>query len=383
MRYSCLLLSCLVAFGLAGCSDENPASFSREGEEMTATKLTVSMYPAGSARLKVMTRNLYLGTSIGPILSAAPEEIPLAMAQGWAEVLAVDFAERAQALAEEIAWVEPHLIGLQEVALYRMQSPGDFLQGNPEPATQVVIDYLEILQAALSERGLDYRVVSATTGMDIEMPVATNMPLDDLRFTDREVILARADVRVENPQGGHFAATVPVPVAGIQVNIVRGWAAVDVRVAGQSLRFISTHLETAGFAPIQVMQGTELIEMTDATDVPVVLVGDFNSAADGSRTPTYGNLVDGGFVDVWDQANPGDLGYTCCHADDLRNAEVDFNRRIDLIFVRPVSDRAAIRRVVAEVVGDEPENLTASGMWPSDHAGAWAAFRLHPVPQGR
>ena len=268
-------------------------------------------------------------------------------------------------------------------ALYRIQSPGDFLQGNPEPASQVVVDYLEVLLAALTERGLDYRVVSTITGMDIELPAATRMPLDDLRFTDREVILARADVRVSNPQGGHFAAVVPVQVAGIQVNIVRGWAAIDARVAGQSLRFISTHLETAGFAPIQVMQGTELIEMTDATDVPVVLVGDFNSAADGSRTPTYGNLVDGGFVDVWDQANPGDLGYTCCHADDLRNAEVDFNRRIDLIFVRPVSDRAAIRRVVAEVVGDEPENLTASGMWPSDHAGAWAAFRLHPVPQGR
>ena len=268
-------------------------------------------------------------------------------------------------------------------ALYRIQSPGDFLQGNPEPASQVVVDYLEVLLAALTERGLDYRVVSTITGMDIELPAATRMPLDDLRFTDREVILARADVRVSNPQGGHFAAVVPVQVAGIQVNIVRGWAAIDARVAGQSLRFISTHLETAGFAPIQVMQGTELIEMTDATDVPVVLVGDFNSAADGSRTPTYGNLVDGGFVDVWDQANPGDLGYTCCHADDLRNAEVDFNRRIDHIFVRPVSGRPAVRRAVAEVVGDEPENRTESGMWPSDHAGMWAAFRLHPVPRNR
>ena len=52
--------------------------------------------------VKVMTRNLYLGTSINPILAAPPEQIPIVMAQGWAQVLSIDFNERAAALADDL-----------------------------------------------------------------------------------------------------------------------------------------------------------------------------------------------------------------------------------------------------------------------------------------
>jgi len=383
MRRFSLWLSILTIAILTGCADDNPISFSPEDQEGATAKLTLSSYPAGSARLRVMTRNLYLGTSINPILAAPPEQIPLVMAQGWAEVLSIDFNERAAALADEIVQFSPHLIGLQEAAIFRLQSPGDYLQGNPQPAEEVVFDYLEILLNALEERGLDYRPVAVTTCIDIELPAATSPALDDLRFTDREVILARADVRVTHSQSGLFAAGVPVNVGGMDVLIQRGWASVDARVAGQSFRFLSTHLETSTFSPIQIAQGAELVAMARDLSMPLVMVGDFNSAADRSRTPTYGNLVDAGFVDVWEQANSGAPGYTCCHDDDLRNEEVDFNRRIDLIFVYPTSARNPVRKVDAEVIGEEEGDQTSSGMWPSDHAGVRAAFRLQPVPRSR
>ena len=106
-------------------------------------------------------------------------------------------------------------------------------------------------------------------------------------------------------------------------------------------------------------------------------MGDFNSAADRSVTATYGNLVGAGFADVWDRANPADPGYTCCHAEDLLNSEPDLDRRIDLIFIRPVGTGNPVRRTVnAAVVGEEHADRTASGLWPAEHASVWAAFRL-------
>lgn len=371
----------LTVFGLLGCSDENPASSPAGVDDEAAAKVVPSAYPAGDAQVRMMTRNLFLGTDINPILAGAPTEIPVLMAQGWATVLANDFPARAQALADEIAQAQPHLVGLQEVALFRIQSPGDVLQGNPVPAQTVALDYLEILLAELDLRGMSYRPVAITTGIDIELPMATHLPLDDLRYTDREVILARADVRVSNPQGQNYTTSITVPVAGAQVKIVRGWASVDTRITGQTLRFVSTHLEMQKFAPIQVAQAAELAAMVAGQPLPVVVVGDFNSAADGSQTTTYGNLAAAGLVDVWGVANPDELGYTCCHPDDLHDPASLFNRRIDLIWVKPVETQSKIRKAAAGVVGEELADRTPSGLWPADHAGVWASFRLHPVPQ--
>ena len=56
-------------------------------------------------------------------------------------------------LADEVLLHQPHLIGLQEVALVRRQSPGDVFLGNPEPATEIDMDFLQMYLDALAERG--------------------------------------------------------------------------------------------------------------------------------------------------------------------------------------------------------------------------------------
>lgn len=74
------------------------------------------------AALKVMTRNLYLGAELGPVLAVTSfEELVQEVGVVWAKVQSTDFVERAEALADEIAEFDPHVVGLQEVELWRSQ----------------------------------------------------------------------------------------------------------------------------------------------------------------------------------------------------------------------------------------------------------------------
>jgi hypothetical protein len=73
--------------------------------------------------------------------------------------------------------------------------------------------------------------------------------LSDIRLTEREVILARTDrktseLKLSNPRSGHFAANFEFPISGEEnFVLLRGWASVDVKVRGKSLRFVTTHPE--------------------------------------------------------------------------------------------------------------------------------------------
>jgi hypothetical protein len=107
------------------------------------------------------------------------------------------------------------LVGLQEAVLVRTQSPPD---GPATPATTVVLDYVQILLNALAARGLHYEVVVQSINFDAELPSALGF---DVRHTDREVILARADLKtsdlkLSNAQAGNFVTncTIPSPITG-------------------------------------------------------------------------------------------------------------------------------------------------------------------------
>ena len=156
---------------------------------------------------------------------------------------------------------------------------------------------------------------------------------------------------------------------------LRGWNAVDIQVGGHSFRFFNTHLEVQGAAPIQALQAAELLAAMNASTLPVVLVGDINSAADGSQTPTYNTLLAAGFRDVWNR--PGDPGYTCCHAKDLGNTSPSLDQRIDVVMTRGFGAAGApTLQASARIVGDQVGDRVRAGIWPSDHAGVVAQMQL-------
>jgi hypothetical protein len=334
----------------------------------------------GPGSVTVMTRNIYVGADVDVVLSAEKaEDIPILVAQTFQQLLETNFPERAVALVKEIAMTQPHLIGLQEVALIRMQSPGDAIIGGTTPAEDVILDYLDIMMQIIELAGLDYKVVGKIQNADVELPMIVSVdPLqfNDVRLTDFDVILARGDVEISDVRSGNFAVNLVIPDYGIEV--LRGWVSAEAKVNRKTYRFVNTHLEAFG-SPIRLAQALELLETLEGEPWPIIMVGDFNSQApDGI---TYNAVLDAGYLDVWTKNRvPGNPdGFTFGHDPDLRNEVANFWERIDFIFVKnnnPYLPKHVLDPVLAMVVGDEPEDRTPSGLWPSDHGGVVARLRI-------
>lgn len=343
----------------------------------------------------VMTRNLYLGVNVAPVVAAVgsgdPVAIVAAVSEAWAKVKFTDFPARAEGIAREIDAAQPDLVGLQEAEVWRSQTPADFVTGNAE---HVEYDFVETLLQALEARGLHYAVVAQEHGFDIELPgflseaAAEAGELSDIRLTDRDVILARTDLKtselkLSNPQTGHFVTNLEFPVPPDFTFVVqRGWASVDAKVRGKSLRFVTTHLE-ADSEEVREAQAIEIVVGPANTSLPVVLVADANSNANGdATTPAYSSFIDAGFADAWFEAHPGQIVSTCC-ADELLLSPVlpvptDNEGRIDLVLYRGARDFSALD---VDLLGTDPTtDRVFNGVtliWPSDHAGVAAKLEIH------
>jgi hypothetical protein len=372
----------------AGCS--GPDVTSAEVSLARATQTANAPAAPGTGALTVMTWNVYYGTDPQPILGAPLDQVPFVAADVWARAQRTNFPERAGALAAEIAKRQPHLIGLQEAALWRIQQPGDAAFGGTVPATQVVYDFLAILVDSLSARGLHYVVAAADSTTDVEVPVfggldpGTGTPIfNDVRLTDRDAVLARADVAITDPQHGVYAAFIPIP--DIQSGVYEGWSSVNATVGGRTYRFVATHLEFQEALPVQIAQAHELIDLLASESLPTIVVGDFNSDVFGQdptkATPSYGLMIDAGFTDTWVRpSGVGAMGLTCCLNDDVSNARSTFDQRLDFIFTRhmPATPADRVLTTSRQVLGDNQGSKTASGLWPSDHAGVVTTFLVPP-----
>lgn len=324
-----------------------------------------------SAEVTVMTRNVYLGANIFRLTQATSvEEIPVIVAEIFEIMEGNDYAERAGALAAEIEATDPHLVGLQEIELYRIQDPSDYVDGNTTAnATEVHIDFLQVLLDSLAARGLDYTVASFVENADVELPAAKSQTeFFDIRMTDHDVILARSDIPARGPGGDGFDVIVPYElVSGDTVWFERGYTWVDATVEDVDFTFVNTHLEVSAGGQLTVFQTAQANELIDqfAGSTPVVLVGDFNT---GPGDHPYSVLTEV-FTDAWADLGTGD-GLTCCQGEFL-NTTQPLYERIDLILFG-----GAVDVLSAEVVGDEPADRTSSGLWPSDHAGVVATLRI-------
>jgi endonuclease/exonuclease/phosphatase family metal-dependent hydrolase len=310
----------------------------------------------------VMTRNLYVGADLDAVLSSSRNQLPIAVAQAWQTFQETSYAERMAAIADEIAFAQPHLVGLQEVTLIRSQSPGDSMDRlGSTPAETPEADFLETLLDELEERKLCYNVAAVVQNFDIEVPKANeDGTYDDLRLTDFDVILARDDVITTNAAGGTYAAALHFQ----GISLPRGWVAVDATINGTTVGFVSTHLESA--PTVRHAQGVELIRILALENRPLILVGDFNTAAPGNLT--YQSFLGAGYIDLWAAPSPG---FTCCQAADLSNQISQLYERIDIIFVRNMAGQLG----QSTLIGDTPIEITESVFWPSDHAGVIATIQ--------
>lgn len=341
----------------------------------------------GPIDVTVMTRNLYFGADLAPII-AAPDAGALVARAGevFGAAVASRPVERMERIADEIAAARPHIVGLQEAVLWRSQSPSALAGGPPGPAADVQFDFVGSLLSGLAARGTPYAAVAVASGFDGQVPglFPTGIPgvlppgLNDIRLTDRDAILVRTDLpssefRVLASGAANFAARYAIPVGGSLLEAVQSYVFVDVEMSGHTFRAASTHLDPL-VAPVQEAQAAELIDVLTGLAFPQIALGDFNSPADGSGTASYAAMLAAGFSDSWLEQGSGD-GFTYGQAPDLLNDVSLLEERIDFVF-----HRGGMRTLSVEVVGDELADRTASGRWPSDHAGVLATLRLVPSP---
>ncbi len=324
--------------------------------------------------IRVMTYNIYVGADLMPILTeSVPDSIPLRVLEAFLAMQSTQYPERAKRIADEIISGEPHLVGLQEVSIVHLQSPGDWPL--PVPADTEFVDFMKVLLAELERRNAPYSVAGTSVGYDIEMPMIVGIDpiaLDDIRLTDSEAILVRDGVQVGNIVEGHYAINLEAPMPiGPPIVLSMGWVSAEAIVNEMEFRFVSTHLETEENSPlVQEAQVAELLEVLSSETLPIVLVGDFNSAASSSIADTYNMVMNAGFTDAWLAGSGSGTGYTCCQTADLLQAD-NLNRRIDYIFLKGGFEVRSIKRV-----GANQEDRTLTGLWPSDHAGLLAKVRL-------
>ena len=156
--------------------------------------------------LKVMTQNLYLGADLFPAVEAASQgttEFLLAAAKVYQEAMASDFETRAKQLAKTVKAKKPAIIGLQEVTNWAAG------RTNEGPALQSQ-DFLKIVNKALKDEGLAYKVVGISSNAFlgpfpyIDPASSCGAPVDDnptnwdcrISMTDRDVILVNTRAKV-------------------------------------------------------------------------------------------------------------------------------------------------------------------------------------------
>ena len=374
----------LVALFAAGCAELGPTD---PGSSLNAPTLGPPAQASIPGEIRVLTRNLYLGGDIGPILAArSQEELLVVAATAWNQIQLTDYPARAGRLAEEIARTRPDLVGLQEVTRYtigHLPPP----EGEPFP-TEPLLDFLPVLQAQLAARGLVYEAVIRQPNIRVALPVPIGDEIRRIGYEDSDAILVRAGIPWAGADARLFQAMPPLEfTAGIPFR--RGWTQVDAQVGGGWVRFVNTHLEIQSFRLVQEAQTAELLAALADAPHPVILVGDFNSAANPSapedrKTGSYAQFLEAGFFDLWDRVDDPDGGLTCCHDPDLANPTADvLDQRLDIVFVRNRSRGSGFAGgSFTEVVGASPEDRFQGSLeqplWPSDHAGLAASVILPP-----
>jgi endonuclease/exonuclease/phosphatase family metal-dependent hydrolase len=370
-------------------------------------------------RLTVMTRNLYLGADLSPALAA--NSIGQAIDAGGQivnQVHATKFPSvRAASIAAEIKKRKPDLVGLQEAAWWRTAPTNFGVVSTGPSATQTDPlggDFLTNLLTDLNsggskasaakkkKAGVRYALAVVKPEFDFELPVNDDGNGNGItgadhneRLTMRDAILVRKGVGVKftHPTSGTFNTLLRVKVggpSGVNVDVTRGWAAIDVKARGRSFHLVDTHLEafdsqgnnqtnqgtSLGKGDIRAAQAAQLVTnmpggANRAGKIPTILLGDMNSDDDtvpnnGDRN-AYNALLAGGFTER-STANP--LG--CCLNDPFLvggpNSINNFDHQVDHV----LANRSKIRFVRGFVDGRAPVN----GLYPSDHAALTSVLKI-------
>jgi hypothetical protein len=244
---------------------------------------------AGAERVVFATRNIYLGADVGIAMKKLPN-FPAAAQFMWDQVSATDFSQRAPLLANELIATGAQVIGIQEATTWRCRA-GFF-------SDEIVVhDFLSDLVDALKASGGDFSIATKggeralNPGFEISPIPHLTMVRDDklfpalfgkdrvaCGFTISDALLVRDDVNVLDVGTSEYSAK--YSIIPTLMTIYRGYSWADLQIGASTFRAITTHLESiwdSNKIPNAAIQADQLISDLQNAQMPVVVMGDFNS----------------------------------------------------------------------------------------------------------
>ena len=332
--------------------------------------LVVPAHAGAAPPFRVMTYNLYLGANLTPIFTAPPDRVVGEVKEVWHHVRATNFRLRAEAIADLISEERPHLAGLQEVSLWQTAPIDD-----PTHLT-TKYDFLELLLSELDQNGTPYEAVATNPFASATLLVSEDQLL---RFTQRNVIIAPKEpddgLVVTNPVSVVFAARIPLTILGRPFEITRGYATIDASFHGSPVRFVTTQPEAFSVL-VRKLQAAELASALSTSPFDVIIAGDINSERDFAGD-SHQILIGAGYTDVWLETMPGVDDFTASFGDDLVGPPSELDHTVDYV-LRTTDGSLDGVDGSGEIVGEELDDQTTTGWWPSDHAAVVVSIGIGP-----
>lgn len=287
---------------------------------LSAALFTPYSAQAAEPTFTVMSRNIYLGADVGVALELIPD-MPAAAQFMWDQVNKNDFSKRSVALANEIKEYQPDVIGLQEATIW-------YCKKNAWSKKVEVFNFTDQLLEAL---GGEYILASKdgtaafNPGYSINPIPFLTMVKDPERFQkifgedkaacgfqigDALAIkksLADQVIQVGNTEYEDSYSIIPT-----LMTIYRGYTWADINIANIPVRFVSTHLESIwdeNKVPNAAKQASQLISDLKETNMPLVVIGDFNA---DPRDPRPANAANPGLQPTASEECPA--GNSKCNA---------------------------------------------------------------------
>lgn len=246
---------------------------------------------ANGDQLTVMSRNIYLGADVSVALELIPD-MPAAAQFMWDQVAQTDFSRRAPLFAAELARDKPDVVAVQEATTW-------FCRSSVFGSSTIIFDFTAQLVEATEGAGVEYVMASHDGEMAVNpgysipvLPTLTTVrdpqtfqPIfgtDEAAcgFTIGDALLVRADLAEKVTAVGSGDYESKYAVVPVVFEIDRGYTWVDLSLPHGSVRVVTTHLESVwdpGTPPVSADQARELVSVVSAWDMPLVVIGDFNS----------------------------------------------------------------------------------------------------------
>lgn len=358
MRTVTKVLGSIAVVLLAACADSGTTP---------STKPAMSVGGSEPHRqITVMTRNMYLGADHNALRAAlsngTTSDDEAAVLAAYHTLRQTDYDLRVEAVVNEIVKNRPAVVGLQEVSQIDIE-----LATIEDVPMSIHGDFMVDLQNEIAHRELPYVVASK-----VQNWVATPNP--GVKLADFNVVLVDPTQVQVNAVFNHIFSNNLGSVNGLTQ--VRGWTGIEAKYAGQPFVFVTTQLEQgAENAHLRAEQAAELMRAM-ANRPRVILLADLNDVP-GSRA--YRRIGESSFKDGWRDLRPEEPGFTGLMQPDLATERPRLTQRIDFVFAKGIGfpHEGLIGDILLTGI-DKTDRVQGPEhpIWPSDHAGVVARFRL-------